>query len=146
MVNSQKAAAGLLALTSLTCGLAAFVMHGEATTLREHGFLAIGKVTEVHESEHRYDGDSYVVVEFQDSSGEVVVADVTNYRWDPAPEVGDRPELLYDPGDPSGNVADARVGPDFFSVGALTIGALVAAVLTWPSWTGRLDWNKFRRG
>jgi hypothetical protein len=138
--NSPKVAAGLLALTALVCGLIVVVLHGEATALRDHGVRAVGQVLEVHEGR-----DSYVVVRFQDAGGEVVVTDVANYRWDPAPEVGDRPELLYDPDDPAGNVADARMGPDFFTVWAVAIGGLIAAALVWPTWTGRLDWNKFRR-
>jgi hypothetical protein len=143
--QQPRAAAGLLALIGVACGLAALVMYGDATTLRDHGVRAVGQVIEVHEYQHRYDSDSYVMVQFKDSSGEVVVAEVTNYQWDPAPEVGDRPELLYDPDDPSGNVADARMGADFFSVGAFAIAGLVASLLVWPSWTGRLDWNAFRR-
>lgn len=73
-----------------------------------------------------------------------MTAEVGNYRWDPKPKVGDQPALLYDPGDPSGNVADVRRGPDFFSVWALIVGGLLAAGLVWPTWTGRLGWDKLR--
>lgn len=59
-------------------------------------------------------------------------------------KVGDRPHLIFYPADPPGNVADERTGPDFFTVWALVLGALVAMVLAVPTWSGRLDWNKLR--
>jgi len=88
--------------------------------------------------------DNTVVVRFPDIRGNEVTAEVGNYRWEPKPRVGDRPELVYDPDNPSGNVADVRMGPDFLSVRAFTAGALVAAALAVPTWTGRLDRNKLR--
>jgi hypothetical protein len=63
---------------------------------------------------------------------------------DPHPNVGDRPAILYEPSDPAGNVADVRMGPGFFTVWALALGGLVAAALIWPTWTGRLDWDRLR--
>ncbi|MGL5852403.1 MAG: DUF3592 domain-containing protein [Phycicoccus sp.] len=89
--------------------------------------------------------DSYVVIRFTGTDGQVVTADVGNYRWVPEPQVGDRPEIVYDPADPSGNVADARISPDFSAVWFLAIGAFLAAALAWPTWTGAVDWNRFGR-
>jgi hypothetical protein len=119
----------------------AFVAYDAATSLRDRGQRVVGAVVEVHDGGR----DSYVVVRFVDGNGRPVTAEVGNYRWDPKPKVGDQPEVLYDPGNPSGNVADVRMGPDFFSVWALIVGGLLAAGLVWPTWTGRLDWDNLRR-
>ncbi len=67
-----------------------------------------------------------------------------NYLWDPSPRAGDDADLLYDRDDPAGNVADVRMGPDFFSVWALLAGGLLAGALVWPTWSGRLGWNRLR--
>lgn len=139
-MNSSKVVAWLLVLVAVGCGVGALVAYGSATVLRDRGVRVQGEVVEVH-TERR---DNYVVVRFSDVKGDMVRADVGNYIWDPTPSVGDRPRLVYDPDDPSGNVADARAGPDFFSVGALVVGALLAAMLVAPTWTGRLDWTKLR--
>ena len=56
----------------------------------------------------------------------------------------DRGQARCDPDDPTGNVADVRMGPDFFTVGSGG-GSLVAGGLVWPTWTGRLDWDRLRR-
>jgi len=138
--NSPKVAAGFLAAVALACTIGTVVAYQSAVALRDHGQRAIGSVLEVHEERR----DDYVVLRFQDGTGREVTAEVGNYFWDPQPQVGDRTELVYDPEDPSGNVADVRTGPDFFSVWALALGAVLAGALVWPTWTGRLDWNKFR--
>lgn len=139
--NSPKVAAWFIAVVALACVVGTFAAFDAGRSLRDHGQRVVGVVVEVHDGGR----DDYVVVRFVDSHGQVVSAEVGNYRWDPKPKVGDQPELLYDPQDPSGNVADVRTGPDFFSVWALAIGALLAAVLVRPTWTGRLDWDKLRR-
>lgn len=139
--NSPKVAAWFLALVAVVCGVGAFVAYDKASFLRDHGQRVAGVVVEVHDRSR----DDYVVVRFVDGDGRAVTAEVGNYRWDPKPRAGDQPELLYDPVDPSGNVADVRMGPDFFSVWALAIDGLLALGLVWPTWTGRLDWDKLRR-
>lgn len=139
-VNSPTVAALLLATTAVGCFFGAAVAYDSATALRDHGRRAAGLVVEVH-AERR---DNYVVVEFYDTVGKQVTAEVGNYRWDPVPQVGDRPELVYDPQDPSGNVADVRTGPDFPSVWAFAVGGLLATALAVPTATGRLDWNTLR--
>ena len=139
--NSPKVVAWLLALVALACGVGAFVAYDAASSLRDHGQRVVGAVVAVHDGGR----DDYVVARFVDSDGRTVTAEVGNFRWDPKPRVGDQPELLYDPVDPSGNVADVRMGPDFFSAWALIFGALLAAGLVWPTRTGRLDWDKLRR-
>ena len=138
--NSPKVVAWALALAAVACGVGALVAHDAASSLRDHGQRVVGAVVDVHDGGR----DSYVVARFVDGRGRTVTADVGNYRWDPKPRVGDRAELLYDPDDPSGNVADMRMGPDFFSVWALALGGLLAAGLVWPTWKGRLDWDKLR--
>jgi hypothetical protein len=139
-VNSPRIAASFLVLVTLGCAVGAVIAHGAASALRDHGSRATGEVVEVH-TERR---DNYVVVRFQDARGHEIMADVGNYMWDPEPKVGDRPQVVYDPDDPSGNVADTRTGPDFLTVWALVAGGLLAAALVAPTWTGRLDWNKLR--
>lgn len=108
--NSPKVAAWFLALVAVVCGVGAFVAYDKASSLRDHGQRVAGVVVEVHDRSR----DDYVVVRFVDGDGRAVTAEVGNYRWDPKPRAGDQPELLYDPVDPSGNVADVRMGPDFF--------------------------------
>jgi Protein of unknown function (DUF3592) len=138
--NSPRVAAGFLALVALGCGVGTCVAFSDATALRDHGQRVVGDVVEVH------DGRSgYVVVRFRDLEGRSVVADVGNYRWDPRPQVGDHPEVLYDPADPPGNVVDVRSGPDFYPVWALAIGCVVAAALVRPTWSGRLNWSRLGR-
>lgn len=139
-VNSAKVVAGFLILVTLGCVLGTMVAYQNATALRDHGVRTVGELVDIHEGGR----DSYVVVRFQDSQRAEVSADVGNYLWDPKPRVGDRPSLLFDPQDPEGNVADARMGPDFFSVWALAVGAVIAGALVVPTWTGRLDWDKLR--
>jgi uncharacterized protein DUF3592 len=139
--NSPKVAAWFLALVAVACGVGALVAYDAASSLRDHGQRVVGAVVEVHDGGRA----NYVMVRFVDGDGRAVTAEVGNYLWDPKPRIGDQPELLYDPEDPSGNVADVRTGPDFFSVWALILGGLLAAGLVWPTWTGRLDWDKLRR-
>ena len=67
-----------------------------------------------------------------------------NYLFDPEPQIGDRPRLIYDPADPEWNVADARLGPDFSAGWFFSVGAVVAAALIAPTWTGKIDWNSLR--
>lgn len=139
--NSPKVAASFLALVAVLAGVGALVAYDAASSLRDHGRHAVGAVVEVHDGAR----DNHVVARFVDGHGRVVTAHVGNYRWDPIPKVGDRPELRSNPDYPAGNVADVRMGPDFFSVWAFALGGLLAAVLVWPTWTGRLDWDKLRR-
>ena len=138
--DSPKVAAGFLTAAALACTIGAVVAYQSAVALRDHGQRAIGSVLEVHEERR----DDYLVLRFHDRTGREVTAEVGNYYWDPQPQVGDRTELVYDPEDPSGSVADVRTGPDFFSVGALALGAGLAGALVWPTWTSRLEWNNFR--
>lgn len=125
-------------IVTVCCLAGGWYSLGLATALRDHGVRTQGEVTEIHDAGR----DDYVVVRFHDVQGEEVVADVGNYRWDPEPRIGDKPEVIYDPANPDGNVADARLGPDFSAPIFLGIGAALAAVLVWPTFTGRLDWNR----
>ena len=136
-MNRPKVAGVFLVLVALACAVGTVVAYGNAVALRDHGVRTVGEVVEVQDGR-----SNYVVVRFRDTEGAEVSAEVGNYRWDPKPRVGDRAELVFDPHNPAGNVADARTGPDFFSVWALGLGALLAVALAVPTWTGRLDWNK----
>lgn len=139
-MNSRRVASALLVVVAIGCLFGLAIAYESAASLRDHGIRASGEVVEVH-TERR---DNFVVVRFSDVRGREISAEVGNYRWEPRPRVGDTAELIYDPDNPSGNVADARMGPDFFSVWAFAVGALAAALLVVPTWTGRLDWNRLR--
>jgi hypothetical protein len=139
-MNSRKVSGTLLIAIAIACTLGAVVTYREATALRDHGVVVTGSVSRVHEEIR----NNYVVVDFFDAHHDVVTAEVDNYLWDPSPHVGDRPRLIYDPRNPTGNVVDARLGPDFFATWASAGGAILAAALAAPTWSGRLDWNKLR--
>ncbi|WP_404386704.1 DUF3592 domain-containing protein [Knoellia locipacati] len=138
-VNSPTVAGWTLTSVALACLAGTWISWDAATSLRDHGVRATAVVTEVHGGR-----SSHVVLEFRDAAGHGVVADVGNYFWDPEPEVGDRAEILYDPEDPEGNVADLRMGPDFTAPWFFGVGAAVAAGLVWPTFTGRIDWDTLR--
>lgn len=139
-MNSSKVVSWLLVAVSFGCLFGGVVAYQNAVALRDHGARAIGSVIAVEDTRR----DSYVVVRFTTNGGSEVTAEVGNYLWDPSPQVGDEANLLYDRNDPTGNVADVRMGPDFFSVWALLAGALLAGALVWPTRSGRLDWNRLR--
>jgi hypothetical protein len=134
--NSPGVAGAFLAVTAVVCAVAAVVNHHNAVALRDHGLRTRGLVVDVHDGKN-----SYVVVEFVTTAGE----QVGNYYWRPHPRSGDTPELLYDPDDPTGNVADVRMGPDFFSFWAAALGGLLAAVTSWLTFTRRIDWMRWTR-
>ncbi len=139
-VNSPRVAARLLAIVAVACAAGTVVAYGAAVALRDHGDRAVGTVIGVRQEARR----EYVVVRFSDATGHDITAEVGNFLFDPKPRAGDRVEIVYDPKNPSGNVADVRMGPDFFSVWAFALGGLVAGSLVWPTRTGRLDWNRLR--
>jgi hypothetical protein len=141
--NSRRVAATLLVVVAVCCVAATLFTFAEGAALRDRGVLARGEVLRVHEASSRFDY-SHVVVRFADQHGIERAAEVTDYLWSPRPQVGDPAELLYDPDDPEGLIVDARMGPDFFSTWAFGIGGFVAAILAWPTWTGRLNWNRLR--
>lgn len=139
-MNSSKVASCLLVAAAVGCLFGCVVAYQHALALRDHGARAIGSIIAVEDSRR----DSYVVVRFTTTGGSEVTAEVGNFLWDPSPQVGDEADLLYDRDDPTGNVADVRMGPDFFSAWALLAGGLLAGALVWPTWSGRLDWNRLR--
>lgn len=125
-------------IAAVGCALGAYYSLGLATALKDHGVRTQAEVMDIHRAR-----DSYVVVRFRDTQGDEVFAEVGNYRWDPEPRIGDRPTIIYDPANPDGNVADARMGPDLLAPAFLGAGAVIAGALVWPTFTGRLDWTKF---
>lgn len=138
--NSRRFALTLFGLGFVLCVVGAISQYEDAVTLRDHGVRAPAVVTAVHGGR-----DSYVTLEFTTATGEDVTADVGNYRWSPSPKVGDTPTVIYDPRDPSGLVADARQGPDFFVVWLIAAGGVFAAVMWWLTFTGRIDWREAAR-
>jgi hypothetical protein len=137
LVNSPKVVSVVLAVVALGCIVGAGVAYMHAVALRDHGVTTVGEVVDIHGGRSKY-----VVVRFRNTTGAEVSAEVGNYSWEPKPHVGDHPELVFDPGDPAGNVADARTGPDFLSVWLWGLGAELAGALMVPTRTGRLDWSK----
>ncbi len=140
VLNGRRVAAALLAVVSVACAVGAVVAFRHASVLERSGVRVPGRVVEV--VDRRW--DAHVVVEFRTPDGRRVVAPVGNYRWDPAPRVGDVPVLVYDPADPAGNVADVRLGPDPVTAWACVSGALLAGALARPTWTGAIDWDRLR--
>ena len=126
----------MLLVTSLACAGGLVYSYQHATALRDHGIRVAAKVLEVHEGK-----DSHVLLSFEDAGHRQVTAQVGNFYWSPEPRVGDRPTVVYDPADPVNNVADARMGPDFFTPWCVGIVGLVAAALVVPTYRGRLDWK-----
>jgi hypothetical protein len=139
-VNSPKVTGWFLVVVSGVCLVFAVVTYQDAVALRDRGLVAEAQVIEVHDGR-----DSSVVLRFQTADGHAVTADVGNYYWRPKPRVGDRQTVLYDPDQPEDNVADTRLGPDFSATWFLSVGGGIAATLTWPTITGRIDWMRFRR-
>jgi hypothetical protein len=109
--------------------------------LRDHGLRARAVVVAVHDTKN----DPHVTLRFTTQHGETVSADVGNYRWSPAPKVGDTPTVIYDPADPTGLVADARQGPDFFVVWLAVAGGGFSAAMWWLTFTGRINWREVAR-
>lgn len=134
--NSSRVVGWFLVLAAVGCAFGTYYSLEQATALKDQGVRTQAEVIDVHRAR-----DSYVVLRFHDAQGDEVVAEVGNYRWDPEPRIGDRPTIIYDPENPDGNVADARMGPDFLAPAFFGAGALIAGALVWPTFTGRLDWN-----
>ena len=132
-VRSPRAAAGL-AVLAVVCAVFSLGTYRDAVTLRDHGARATATVLEVHCGR-----SSWVALRFTTATGREVTADVGNYSRNPRPRVGDRQVIIYDPSDPDGLVADVRTGPDFDLPWLLGAGALLAAALVWPTFTGRMD-------
>ena len=93
---------GFLAVAAAGGAFGAVVAFDAAIALRDRGVEVTGEVIGVHTAGRT----SEVTVTFPDGRGRMVVADVGNYLFDPEPQIGDRPRLIYDPADPEWNVAD----------------------------------------
>lgn len=134
--NSRGFVLWFLSFWVVVCIGGIAVSYSEATRLRNHGVRTEAVVTYVHDTH----SDPYVTVHFTARDGSSVSADVGNWDWSPAPHVGDARTVLYDPSDPSGLVADTRLGPDFFVEWLFGGGAVVAAVVFVLTYTRRIDW------
>jgi hypothetical protein len=88
-------------------GLMAAVTAYETGRLNEHGVQARAVLLEVRE-----DGE-YVVARFSTVDGRSIDVPVHDYSWDPAPQVGDTPTVIYDPQAPETLVRDARIAGDY---------------------------------
>jgi len=138
--NSRRVVLCFLAFCALVCVGGVGVSYSDAVALRDHGIRTPAVVTAVHGGR-----SSYVTVRFTTRAGTTVTADVGNYDWQPDPQVGDEPTVVYDPDDPPGNVADVRMGPDFLNPWLLAAGAVAAAGAFFGTWTGRIDWARAAR-
>src|SRR3954451_1100850 len=94
VTNSRRFVLWFLALWVVVCVLVALISHSDAVALRDHGVRTQAVVTEVHDGR-----DAYVTLEFTARDGQLISADVGNYRWSPRPRVGDEPTIIYDPDD-----------------------------------------------
>ena len=139
-VNSPEVTGWFLVVVSVLCAVFAVVNYRAAAALRDFGVRVPATILQVHEGK-----DAYVVVKFTAVDGAEFTAEVGNFYWSPKPRVGGHATIIYDPDDPTGNVADARMGPDFFTVWCLVAGAVVAGLLVRPTFTGRIDWRKMAR-
>jgi hypothetical protein len=139
-INSDPVIGTLCAAIALGCGGGAIDTHAQAVALRDHGIHTTAVVTQTHGGR-----DSYVVLDFTTRDGQRVTARVGNYDWRSTPRIGDQPTILYDPADPEGNVADTRLGPDFVESWLLGIAAVVAALVSALTYTGRIDWWRIYR-
>lgn len=93
-----------------------------ADALRSRGVVAEATVEHVDRS------DSWVRARFVTEDGHDVAADVTEWSWDPEPQVGDRQTVLYDPMDPEHVVVDTRMERDYLWFGVFVC---LAAAFTW---------------
>ncbi|WP_158603493.1 DUF3592 domain-containing protein [Micromonospora radicis] len=131
---------------------AMFVLSGAQSAYRtyrldKYGAQAQATVREVH----RLGRDSYVLVVFGTADGRDVVAAVTDYRWDPEPQVGDVTPVRYDPADPRHNVRDERAGGGYLdAVFDIVLGSVLGVGgggLLWRSWsTWRENAEDWRTG
>jgi hypothetical protein len=139
-VNSPLVSGSLLGVVAVAAAVGAVACWTDAVALRDHGIRAEALVLQVHGGKN-----SYVVLEFATRDGRDVTAEVGNYSWRPTPRSGDTATILYDPADPTGNVADVRTGPDFLAAWLLGAGAVIAAVVSVLTFQGRIDWDRFSR-
>lgn len=140
-VNSPRVTGWLFVAMALACAAFAVSTYSDTAALCGSGVVTEAEVVEVHDGR-----DPYVVLRFRTQQGAEVLADVGNYYWDPTPQVGDRQTVLYDPAQPADNVADTRLGPSYLATWLLGVGGAAAAALVRPTFTGRIDWMRFRRG
>lgn len=101
--------------------------------------LTTAEVMDVHVEWWRR-SSGYVLVEFEDRAGDTIETRVHSYTWDD-PRRGDSVDVLYDPKYPH-NAVGADIEPDYLVTWLVSVGGLVAGVLIWPTWTGRIDWRK----
>ena len=137
VTNSRRFVLVFWAFWFVVCVGGVLKSYSDAVTLRDHGVRAQAVVTHVHDTTK----DSYVTVHFTTPAGRSVSAEVGNWDWSPQPHVGDVRTVVYDPSDPSGLVADARMGPEFFLAWLFGAGALSSAVLFVLTYTRRINWS-----
>jgi hypothetical protein len=137
-VNGRRFSTAFLAVLAVVCAAGTVLTYGAAVALRDHGERAVATVLEVHDTGR----DNRVLLRFRTRAGREVTTEAGNYYWDPKPRPGDRQEVLYDPADPAGNIADVRTGPNVFAVWAFGLGTVASAVAAYLTWTRRIDWSR----
>lgn len=127
--NSQRTLGVLLLFFALFSGASAIGEVVGSQSLGAGALVTEGTVVGVHH------GGKYSVaswdVEFVPGSGRAVTANVTQFFWEPAREIGDAVPVRYDPADPAGYVRDDREGPAVFwpiCLALLAVGAFVIGV------------------
>nr|BFE77582.1 hypothetical protein GCM10020093_001830 [Planobispora longispora] len=109
--SARYLGAGIAVLLALPfCVLFSVVTGRSALNLR-NGAEAPATVLEVDRpASWRWGG---IMVDFTTLEGDQVVTWIDDFPVRPVLKPGDRITVLYDRDDPSGNVVDRRVGPDF---------------------------------
>lgn len=143
----------LPSLMVLLLGAVVFLWLGVDSAHRAHRLAAYGVRAEATVLEvHHLQRDSYVVAAFTTADGLRVVAQVSDYYWNPPPVVGDAATVLYDPADPAGIVRDVRLGDDsvmaWLGVVLAVAWGVGGGVLLWRTWSmwreNAEDWRSGR--
>ncbi len=138
-------------ILAVALGLAwGFLMFGlilvlvDEAKLRDSGHRATARVLEV-----RIGGKSptYADVRFVTDDGRDVTAEVEVTATERYPDVGDEIAVVYDPNDPSDEVAVAEVHQVFYWVDVLLWVPVLGLSLGWiPLWVGGVKANRRRGG
>lgn len=138
-VDRVHLTAWVLLVGAVVSALAVFAMDTRATALRDHGLTARATLVEVHPGVR---GDhAYVIAEYATAKGRWVTAEVDTFEMHPAPQLGERATVLYDPAHPRSNVVDARLGPDMTTEWFLTGLSLLSGALVVPAFRRGVAWT-----
>lgn len=113
---------GALVVAALFAVLS-LLSYMDAKALHDRGVRTEATIVEVKNP----DENRSVDVRFTTAKGTEVIANISQFTWDPEPRVGTRAAVLYDPDSPD-NLVDARKGPDYLTPSWGAVTALVAGL------------------